>query len=148
MNQSANGDVIVRRAVKVTRAEYETLADLRYSLRKFLRFSEEAAQSAGIMPQQHQALLAIKGFTRNDGITVGELAERLQVRHHSAVGLVDRLVSGGLVVRKQNGADRRQVQLALTARGDETLEKLSATNKEQLRRIGPHIESLLKRLRQ
>jgi len=134
--------------VKVTQAEYETLADLRYSLRQFLRFSEEAAQSAGIMPQQHQALLAIKAVASNHGITVGELAERLQVRHHSAVGLVDRLVLKGLVARRQNGADRRQVQLALTARGDKTLEKLSAVNKEELRRVGPHIELLLKRLRE
>jgi len=100
------------------------------------------------MPQQHQALLAIKGFAEDRGITVGELAERLQVRHHSAVGLVDRLVLRGLVARRQNGSDRRQVQLALTARGDKTLEKLSAVNKEELRRIGPQIESLLKRLRE
>lgn len=133
--------------MKVTQAEYETLADLRYSLRQFLRFSEEAAHSAGIRPQHHQALLAIKAAAGNHGIRVGELAERLQVRHHSAVGLIDRLVCRGLVVRKQNGADRRQVQLALTSRGDKTLEKLSAVNKEQLRRVGPHIELLLKRLR-
>jgi len=134
--------------VKVTQAEYETLADLRYSLRQFLRFSEEAAQSAGIMPQQHQALLAIKAAAGNHGISVGELAERLQIRHHSAVGLVDRLVLKGLVARRQNGADRRQVHLALTARGAKTLEKLSAVNKEELRRIGPQIELLLKRLRE
>lgn len=133
--------------MKVTRTEYETLADLRYSLRQFLRFSEEAAHTAGITPQQHQALLAIKGFPEDRAITVGELAERLQVRHHSAVGLVDRLVSGGAVVRKNGVADRRQVSLALTERGEKTLEKLSTAHKEQLRRVGPQIETLLKRLR-
>ena len=133
--------------MKVSKAEYETLADLRYSLRQFLHFSEEAAQGAGVTPQQHQALLAIKGFPESRSITVGELAERLQVRHHSAVGLVDRLVLKRLVARKQHAADRRQVDLALTELGDSTLEKLSAAHKEQLRRIGPHIESLLKRLR-
>lgn len=133
--------------MKVTRTEYETLADLRYSLRQFMRFSEEAAQDAGITPQQHQALLAIKGFPEDRAITVGELAERLQVRHHSAVGLVDRLVSSGAVARKNGVADRRQVSLALTERGERTLEKLSAAHKEQLRRIGPQIEILLKRLR-
>jgi DNA-binding MarR family transcriptional regulator len=127
--------------------EYETLADLRYSLRQFLRFSEEAAHDAGITPQQHQALLAIKGFPEGRQMTIGELAERLQVRHHSAVGLVDRLVSSGAVVRRNGVADRRQVSLALTDRGEKTLEKLSAAHKEQLRRIGPHIEILLKRLR-
>ena len=133
--------------MKVTRTEYETLADLRYSLRQFLRFSEEEAHEAGITPQQHQALLAIKGFPEDRAITVGELAERLQVRHHSAVGLVDRLVAGGAVVRKDGVADRRQVSLALTERGEKTLEKLSAAHKEQLRRVGPQIEVLLKRLR-
>lgn len=146
MQQNVNGHQKNGRAEQVTQAEYEALADLRYSLRQFLRFSEQAAQGAGIMPQQHQALLAVKGFAEDRGITVGDLAERLQVRHHSAVGLVNRLVSKGLVVRRQNGADRRQVHLALTARGDKTLEKLSAANKEQLRRVGPHIELLLKRL--
>lgn len=146
MNESIDQHFAENRDVKVTQTEYETLADLRYSLRRFLRFSEEAAQSAGIRPQQHQALLAIKAAAGNHGITVGELAERLQVRHHSAVGLVNRLVLRGLVARRQNGADRRQVQLALTARGDKTLEKLSAVNKGELRRVGPHIESLLKRL--
>jgi DNA-binding MarR family transcriptional regulator len=133
--------------VKISKAEYETLADLRYSLRQFVHFSEEAAQGAGVTPQQHQALLAIKGFPEKRDITIGELAERLQVRHHSAVGLVDRLVLKKFVVRKQHAADHRQVDLALTELGEETLEKLSAAHKEQLRRIGPHIESLLKRLR-
>lgn len=132
---------------KVTKTEYEMLADLRYSLRRFLRFSEEAAQGAGVTPQQHQALLAIKGFSEERSITVGELAERLQVRHHSAVGLVDRLVLSGSIVRGQNATDRRQVCLTLTERGHRMLESLSSAHREQLRRIGPHIESLLKRLR-
>jgi DNA-binding MarR family transcriptional regulator len=133
--------------VKVSKAEYETLADLRYSLRQFLHFSEEAAHGAGLTPQQHQVLLAIKGFPEKGGMSIGELAERLQVRHHSAVGLVDRLVLKKLVVRKPDPADRRQVDLELTELGDRTLEKVSAAHKEQLRRVGPRIESLLKRLR-
>lgn len=107
--------------VKISKAEYETLADLRYSLRQFVHFSEEAAQGAGVKPQQHQALLAIKGFPGKRNITIGELAERLQVRHHSAVGLVDRLVLKKFVVRKQHAADRRQVDLALTELGEGTL---------------------------
>jgi DNA-binding MarR family transcriptional regulator len=132
---------------KVSKTEYETLAELRYSLRQFLHFSEEAAHEAGLTPQQHQALLAIKGFPEHKLVTIGGLAERLQIRHHSAVGLVDRLVSRNFVVRKHAVADRRQVCLALTARGQRVLEKLSAAHKEQLRRVGPQIESLLKRLR-
>lgn len=132
---------------KITQAEYATLADLRYSIRQFLHFSEEAAYQAGIKPRQHQALLMIKGFSGPASITIGELAERLQVRHHTAVGLVDRLVSKGWVTRRHAAGDRRHVRLELTYRGRRTLEKLSAAHKEQLRRIGPHIETLLKRLR-
>src|SRR5690242_7404369 len=97
--------------VKVTQKEYETLADLRYALRQFLHFSEEAAHRAGVAPQQHQALLAIKGYPKGRRITIKELAERLQVKHHSAVGLVDRLVKKKFVAREHHGADRRQVYL-------------------------------------
>lgn len=131
---------------KVKKAEYETLAALRYSLRQFLRFSEDAALAVGLRPQQHQALLAIKGFPGRDRILIGELAERLQIRHHSAVGLANRLVRNGLVRREQDVSDRRQAYLSLTKRGETLLEKLSTAHKEQLRRIGPHIESLLKEL--
>ena len=131
----------------VTRAEYQALAAFRYALRQFLRFSEEAAVAAGITPQQHQALLAIKGFPGRDRITIGELAERLQLRHHSAVGLTDRLVAEKLTARRRDSADRREVHLVLTARGESVLEKLSAAHKEQLRRVGPQIRLLLETLR-
>lgn len=132
---------------KVTQTEYEMLSGLRYALRQFLRFSEEKAREAGITPQQHQALLAIKGFPGNTRVTIGLFAERLQIRHHSAVGLTDRLVSKGLIARSPSSSDRRQVFLELTSRGNRVLEKLSSAHKEQLRRVGPEIESLLKRLR-
>ena len=132
---------------KIAKAEYETLAALRYALRRFLRFSEEAAHAAGLTPQQHQALLAIKGFPGRDYITISELAERLQLRHHSTVGLVDRLVASRLAARTRDPTDRRQVRLALTARGETLLEKLSSAHKEQLRRMSPQIELLLERLR-
>ena len=131
----------------VTQTEYEMLAALRYSLRQFLRFSEEAAQGLGLTPQQHQALLAIKGFPGRDRINIGELAERLQLRHHSAVGLAGRLVRKKLVQRKRDATDHRQAYLTLTRRGQSLLEQLSAAHKEQLRRIGPEIESVLQRLR-
>jgi DNA-binding MarR family transcriptional regulator len=132
---------------KMTRGDYEVLAAFRYGLRQFLHFSEVAAAAAGVTPQQHQALLAIKGFPKREVITIGELAEQLQLRHHSAVGLVDRLVAAQLVVRRQDTKDRRQVYLALTARGTAVLEKLSAAHKEELRRVAPELESILKRLR-
>ncbi len=131
---------------QIDKSQYETLAAFRYALRRFLRFSEGAAEAAGIMAQQHQALLAIKGFPARDKITVGELAERLQLRHHSAVGLIDRLVAEKLVAREPSVEDRRQVLIQLTRRGEEVLEKLASVHREQLKRIGPEISQLLGRL--
>lgn len=132
---------------KISKQHYEMLADLRYALRQFLRFSEEAAHRAGLAPQQHQAMLAIKGFPGRDEITIGEMAERLQIRPHSAVGLANRLVAERYVRRVSGKDDRRQVYLRLTARGESVLERLSATHREQLRRIGPRINRLLESLR-
>lgn len=131
---------------QLIKTQYETLAAFRYALRQFLRFSEGAAQAAGITAQQHQALLAIKGFPGRDSVTVGELAERLQLRHHSAVGLVDRLVGEKLVSRTSSVEDRRQVLIELTGRGENMLEKLTSVHRDQLRRIGPEIQQLLERL--
>ncbi len=131
---------------KLSKAEYENLASFRFALRQFLRFSEQAAEAVGLKPQQHQALLAVKGYPERDHVTMGELAERLQVKHHSAVGLVDRLVSKKLVTRDPSANDRRQVWICLTPRGEEMLEKLSAAHREQLGRIGPELSELLGRL--
>lgn len=131
---------------KLNKSQYETLAALRYAIRQFLHFSEEAAQAAGITPQQHQALLAIKGFPGRDIVRVGELAERLQLRHHSAVGLINRLVAEKLVVRAPSAHDRRQVFIQLTRRGESVLEKLSSAHREQLRQTGPELNRLLQQI--
>jgi DNA-binding MarR family transcriptional regulator len=130
----------------ITKAEFETLAAFRHAVRQFLRFSEEAAQAVGLTPQQHQTLLSIRGFPGRDHVTISELAERLQIRHHSAVGLVDRLVAEGLVKREPATADRRQVYVTLTRRGSDVLEQLSAAHREELRRIGPQLHQLLEQL--
>lgn len=130
----------------INKAEYEELANFRYALRQFLHFSEEAARSAGLEPQQHQALLAIKGFPDRDRVTISELAERLQIRHHSTVGLVGRLHKQGLVKREQDTNDRRQVYVMLTQVGLEKLEKLTYAHREELRRLGPQFNLLLERL--
>jgi len=132
---------------RVTPAEYQALASLRYALRQFQHFSEQAAAGAGLTPQQHQALLAIKGFGA-DRMTIGELAERLQLRHHSAVGLANRLVGQGLARRQRARDDRRQVHLLLTSQGEAVLEKLSASHKEELRHVGPKIKAFLELLHQ
>ncbi|MDI1315347.1 MarR family transcriptional regulator [Prosthecobacter sp.] len=132
----------------ISKSQYENLAAFRFALRKFLRFSEDAAGIAGITPQQHQALLAIKGFPGRDHVTVGELAERLQIKHHSAVGLIDRLVLEDLVERDASAEDRRQVIIQLTSHGEGMLEGLSSLHREQLRLIGPELSALLQRLGQ
>src|SRR5579862_4493661 len=128
------------------KAEFEELATFRYALRRFLRFSEEAAQAHGLTLQQHQALLAIQGFPGRDYATVGELAERLQTRHHSTVGLVNRLVAEGLVARRPADNDRRQVYVTLTPHGLELLVRISAVHREELQTIGPELCRHLQRL--
>lgn len=127
------------------KADYETLAAFRYLLRRFIHFSEEAAKTVNITPQQHQALLAIKGFPGRDQVTIGELAERLQLRHHSVVGLVDRLARDKLVARAP-GKDRREVLVQLTDRGEQILADLSYIHRTELRQISPKLKLLLQDL--
>jgi DNA-binding MarR family transcriptional regulator len=117
--------------------DYKALADLRYEIRRFLNFSDQAAARAGIEPHQHQALLAIKGHTSDQSVTVGMLAERLQIRHHSAVELVNRLEAKDLVCRVRSRVDRREVWLCLTGRGERLLKKLTLPHRAELRSAGP-----------
>src|SRR5258708_38259950 len=109
------------------------LAAFRYQLRRFLHFRELGAQDAGLTPRQHQSLLAIKGFPGRDFVTIGELAEQLQIAHHSAVGLVDRLGAQKLIIREASTEDRRQVYVRLSAHGTEVLQKLTNAHKDELR---------------
>lgn len=127
-----------QRTPPLGRDEYETLAAFRYALRRFLTFSEAAAADVGLASQQYQALLAIKGSGR-DSMTIRELARQLLIKHNSAVGLVDRLENAGLVTRRVAPEDRRKVNLRLTARGVRVLERLAATHRVELRRIGPRL---------
>jgi DNA-binding MarR family transcriptional regulator len=138
--------VMPPRAAPVGDGSYRTLAAFRYALRRFLRFSEQAAERAGLTPQQHQALLAVRGWAGTLPITVGELAEQLQVQHHSAVGLVDRLVAEGLVVRRTDTADRRRIRLAVTAGGRRLLAKLSSAHRDELRQLRPQLVAMLESL--
>lgn len=111
------------------------LASFRYSLRRFLRFSENAARSYGITPQQHQLMLGVAGFTGRGSATISELAEFLQGRLHSVVGLVERAEHSGLVVAKKSQADRRVVVVSLTPRGSLILGRLSQIHHEQARNL-------------
>ncbi|WP_249159617.1 MarR family winged helix-turn-helix transcriptional regulator [Bradyrhizobium tropiciagri] len=125
--------------------DYEALARFRYQLRTFLAFSEEAAKQAGLTPQQHQALLGIKGFVQPGPATVGDIARFLLIRHHSAVELVNRMVKLGLIGRVADPEDARRVQLKLTAKGEQKLQALSKKNIEELRRAAsPALRRLLK----
>jgi DNA-binding MarR family transcriptional regulator len=118
-------------------ADYQALARFRRGLRSFLHFSEEAARGAGVAPAQHQLLLAIKGMPSGTTLapTIGDVAEWLMLRHHSAVELADRAVSAGLVTRSPDPDDARIQRLLLTPRGEDTLARLSALHREELRRL-------------
>lgn len=129
--------------VRLNKSHYESLAALRHALRRFLNFSQDAARESGLTPQQHQALLAIKGFPGREYVSISELAERLQLRHHSAVGLVDRLIRSKLLHRTSSAEDRRRVELRLTARGERVIERLSTTHLQELRQLGPELHRLI-----
>jgi DNA-binding MarR family transcriptional regulator len=129
----------------MTAADYRTLAEFRYLLRRYLAFSKGAAEQARLTPQQHQALLAIKG-SDDVAVTVGDLAESLLLRHNSAVGLVDRLVRAGYVTRNADPKDRRRVTLVLTEKGENILSGLAAAHREELRQLTPSLRELFAKL--
>lgn len=125
--------------------DYATLARFRYRLRAFLAFSEQGARQAGLTPQQHQAMLGIKGFVSPGPATVGDVARFLLIRHHSAVELVNRMVKLGLISRVADPEDGRRVQLRLTQKGERKLQALSRKNIEELRRAAsPALRRALK----
>jgi DNA-binding MarR family transcriptional regulator len=130
------------------KADYEALAGFRQALRAFTAFSAAAARAAGLTPQQHQALLAIKGAPGRQTATVGEIAAALLIRPHSAAELVDRLTQLGLAERAGDPDDHRRVQVALTARAEEVLDGLSAEHLRELGAIRPTLLALLDRFEQ
>jgi DNA-binding MarR family transcriptional regulator len=125
-------------------ADYQDLAEFRSLLRRFLAFSEVAARAAGLAPQQHQALLAIKGFAGEP--TIGDLAKRLAIKHHSAVGLVDRLANAGYIKRRPDKADRRKVSLVFTTAGEKLLHTLTFAHRQELRALTPSFRALFAKL--
>jgi DNA-binding MarR family transcriptional regulator len=131
----------------LTARDYRALAGFRHALRQFLAFSEEAAAKAGLTPAQHQALLAIKGLPGAGQVSVGDLAQWLGVRHHSCVGLVERLVALGLIAKHADPADRRRVFLKLTAKAERKLGALSAVHRDELRRRAGALAQLLAAIR-
>jgi len=130
----------------ISPGEYQALAEFRYSIRRFLHFSEQTARAAGLEAQQHQALLALKGLPGGKQATISYLAERLQLQHHSAVELVDRLVERNLVQRQRDETDQRRVFVHLTAHGEEVLRDLSLHHRTELRSSGPALVQTLNAL--
>ena len=125
---------------------YKALAEFRYQIRRFLRFSEETARAAGVEPQQYQLMLAVKGMPDESRCRIGEVAERLQIQHHSTVELVDRLARRGLIKRRRSESDRREVLLELTPRGDKLLQELALHHRSELREVAPDLVSALKKV--
>ena len=128
--------------------EYRALARFRHLIRGFLQFSEEAARTENLEPQQHQMLLVIRAGDDPAGPTIGAVAEQLFIRHHSAVGLADRLEEHGLIHRVRQEGDRRQVRLQLTPRGAALLEHLSQSHHAELRKSAPGLVAALSDLLQ
>ena len=126
--------------------DYRTLAEFRYQIRTFLAFSEEAARENGLNGQQHQLLLAIKGLPQDVEPTIGVLAERMKLRHHTAVELVDRLCDRGYIKREPGKTDRRQVHPRITAGGEKLLRRLTSIHRKELRSSGPILLATLRKL--
>ena len=126
--------------------DFKAMSELRYQIRRFLRFSETAARQAGIEPQQHQLLLAVRGLPENLKPTIGVLAERMQLQHHSTVELVDRLADRGFLLRLRATDDRRQVLVKLTRDGEEFLKSLSLHHLQELQSAGPKFVKILQGL--
>ncbi len=131
---------------KLTLSDYQALAEFRYQIRKFLHFSEHAVQAAGLERGQYQLMLAIKGMPEGVRPRIREVAHRMQIQHHSAVELVNRLETGGYVERERAQDDRREVLLALTSKGERVLEELAIHHHEELQSAAPSLVSALRRL--
>jgi DNA-binding MarR family transcriptional regulator len=130
----------------LTLSDYQALAEFRYQIRKFLRFSERAVRAAGIEAGQYQLMLAIKGMPEGVRPRIRELANRLHIQHHSAVELINRLEAGGYVRRVRGQDDRREVLLALTPKGERVLAELAMHHHEELRSAAPALVAALRRL--
>lgn len=127
--------------------DYARLAAFRRELRQFLRFSEEAAERAGLTAQHYQAMLMLRACAEDEAVSINDLARELLIRHNSAVGLVDRLVAERLVLRTTSETDRRKVELRLSPRGRQVLSRLAEIHRTELERIGPVLERLLAAIR-
>jgi DNA-binding MarR family transcriptional regulator len=128
---------------KIQETEYAALAELRYHIRQFLYGSDQAARAAGLEPQQYQLLLSVRAFKNRGGASIRSVAERLYLRHHSVVGLVDRLERDGYVRRERSGRDQREVLVTLLPRGERALDRVVWERLHELRESGPMLVASL-----
>jgi len=133
---------------RLTLADYQALAEFRYQIRKFLHFSEQAVQAGGLERGQYQLMLAIKGMPAGVRPRIRDLANRMQIQHHSAVELINRLEAGGYVRRARAQDDRREVLLVLSPKGERVLAELALHHHEELRSAAPRLVAALRRLMQ
>lgn len=131
---------------EITAAQYRALADFRFYIRRFVKIREDAAREAGIESQQYQLLLEVRALEGRGAATIGALATRLHVRHHSAVGLVDRLAARGFVARRRASGDRRRVMVDLLPDGRAILTRLARSSVKELRTEAPALVDALARL--
>jgi DNA-binding MarR family transcriptional regulator len=131
------GGVLMQQPEQIDLKDYQALAEFRYQLRRFTHFSEERARSVGLEPQQHQLLLAVKGLPSGRKATVGKIAERLQIQHHSTVELINRLVERGLVKRQRDEEDHRRVIIHVTEQGEELVQRLANAVLAELHTMAP-----------
>lgn len=120
----------------MTKSDFEALARFRFGIRRYLRFSEDTVRELGLTPQHYQLLLALKGFPERDWASIRELADRLQLRHHSVVELVNRAQDQGLVLRSPHPNDARAVRVSLTKNGEKVISRLASLHRDELRRLG------------
>ena len=130
----------------LTTREYRALAELRYQVRLFLAFREQTARKKGLEPQQYQVLLTVKGAAADSEVTVGSVAERMLVRPHTAVEMLDRLAERGMVARTRHKDDHRKMLVRLTAKGERTLRALALASREELQSSGPELVRALRRV--
>jgi DNA-binding MarR family transcriptional regulator len=126
--------------------DFETLAAFRYQVRRFLRFSKDLLSTEDLTPDQYQALLAIRASPADRKLSIRDLAEQLQVRHHSTVGIVDQLVSRAAIVRQVAPEDRRKILLSLTEKGEEIVERLAPPHRAELSRLCPEMIRTLEKI--
>jgi len=130
----------------VSDSDYRSLAQFRHALRVFQRFSEDAARDAGVTPAQHQLMLAVKGWHGDPAPSVSDLAEFLQLKHHSTVELIQRATTAGLVTTATDPLDQRRQLTELTARGEQILASLSSLHRDELRRFRSEMNDILHEL--